>query len=1213
MKNNIQLLLPIIMTATLFSMSVIAEDTQPTTNPASLEIIDGCPALLTELKATAIKEMEEQVDANHQSVREYGFCRRYQFFDEEYALPDYAPVDDSVIQNESESATEYSETNVQVLGVDEADFVKNDGTYIYILANGWFRIVDAWPPEEASEISAFNIEGEPKKMFVHDGRAFIYSSLDRINQTSYYGDTECTYGYNCDFTGDGRKLKVTVVDISDVTAPRLMREIRFSGAYLNSRRINNAVYSVVISPEPEISGLKFWPDQGDDLLFCGINEQLPSDDEIATMFESLKAENRERIQSADITEWLPSIKDVHYNVDGIPQENSTLLESCDNFYRSAQKDGKNFLSIISTDSNGVDPLDTTTIMGKPGAVYASHSALYIAARHSQNTMPMPWFFHNETNINEASTLHKFQLVNEPPASQYTGSGVVKGRVLNQFSMDEHNGFFRIATTTGHLPDPKTHSTISIFEEKSNELVIVGQIDNIAPTEDIRSARFMGDKGFVVTFKKTDPLFVFDLSDPHKPTITGELKIPGFSTYMHRLDDDHLLTIGYDADDQGSFAWFQGIMLQIFDVSDMTNPLLIHKEVIGTRGSTSEAATNHLAFNYFGSKGLLAIPMTICERDEQLEKKPGGSYGDIMRFSGLLVYDINVETGFELLGSVPHIAPESQENYRRTCYSWWTESNSYVKRSIFMDDYVFSITDKSIKANSLSDIGNDISVVHFDEQPQCDTHHINLCTTGPDCQSVNGQWDENVCRLSLYSPLRSSQTFNNLATPIPSTTTSDLVITTTEPTTSDSIELTIVVGSPSVKFPTTGIISNSHNYGGQTITDITIEAEASISHVDLAGNIVNEGRMSNATILPNATLTGGIISGYIENQGTIADTHFVGAKLVGGDLKGNIVVTNKSGLGILKEVTVLPNATVTGGAMSGEINNQGTLSNMTIKSHATVTGGLIQATINNKGLLQDVTFGKKTVIKGGHLSGTMTGNVDDKAIIENANFLEGTDLSNVIIGEGTQLTPNVVLGIGVHFANNALIPTDIDLTLSLVNRFSNSADVVDVSADVIANADTPSLLKQINTLPTFKGNNWKLEQNPNNGQLEVTIEKVRFAVLPVQVTQVNANRGVTVHDDGNVTFVTSQGRNIFAQPVIQDMSALLDAFSLKKDEIIVQADGTLKVKTKQGWEVYRVNLSSEPVSDDQPLGLFEQESTNSKRLVFSDKNGQKRQQIIYLID
>jgi len=655
MQQNLFILM---MVAFLNLSPVIAAETQ-STSPA-LEAVENCPTLLEELKKAAIEEMEARVDANRQSAIRGDMCLPIAY-DCAVCDTDYAPTAGPEKTTTSGGATDYSETNVQVAGVDEADFIKNDGSYIYILAEGKFRIVAAWPPEQASEISAFEIEGTPKKLFVHEGRAFIYSSLDRIVQNNDYGfgglydagDTECTYGYDCDFTGDGRELKITVLDISDVAAPRMVRETRFSGSYLNSRRIGNAVYSVVVFPEPSLKGLKYWPDDFWNDFSC--DEQY-SDELTNAFFDALKANNKKQILLTDISHWLPSMKDVRYDGENT-QEDDTLLESCDGFYRATQADGKNFLSIISTEVNGTAPLNTTTIIGKPGAVYASSSSLYVAARHSQQTVYSSWFFPNDEQIKEASTIHKFGLVDNPPAAQYIGSGVVKGRVLNQFSMDEFQGFFRLATTSGRLPDPKTHSTISILEENSGTLNVVGQIDNIAPTEDIRSARFMGDKGYIVTFKKTDPLFVFDLSEPRKPTIAGELKIPGFSTYMHRLDDNHLLTIGYDADDQGRFAWFQGIMLQIFDVSDMKNPLLAHKEVIGTRGSTSEAATNHLAFNYFGSKGLLAIPMTICEKDEQLGY--GGSYGDFMTFSGFLVYKINAETGFELVGGVPHIAPENQ--------------------------------------------------------------------------------------------------------------------------------------------------------------------------------------------------------------------------------------------------------------------------------------------------------------------------------------------------------------------------------------------------------------------------------------------------------------------------------------------------------------------------------------------------------------------------
>ena len=163
-------------------------------------------------------------------------------------------------------------------------------------------------------------------------------------------------------------------------------------------------------------------------------------------------------------------------------------------------------------------------------------------------------------------------------------------MLNQFAMDEHDGYLRIATTTGHVPDPEVDSHADRAREHRT-----ATLDHRR-----RRRQHRADRGhplgalrrrprFVVTFKKTDPLFVFDLSNPRAPKQLGELKIPGFSTYMHMLDDDHLLTIGYDADDHGDFAYFDGVLLQIFDVTDLTDPKLVHKEMIGTRGSSSRGA------------------------------------------------------------------------------------------------------------------------------------------------------------------------------------------------------------------------------------------------------------------------------------------------------------------------------------------------------------------------------------------------------------------------------------------------------------------------------------------------------------------------------------------------------------------------------------------------------------------------------------------------
>jgi len=445
-------------------------------------------------------------------------------------------------------------------------------------------------------------------------------------------------------------------------------------------------------------------------------------------------------------------------------------------------------------------------------------------------------------------------------------------------------------------------------------------------------------------------------------------------------------------------------------------------------------------------------------------------------------------------------------------------------------------------------------------------------------------------------------------------------TTADSSTADSNDSTTVVSLPIVSLPpTTGSINQTGNYNGQTVTDAVIESDTSIANVKLAGDITNQGLLSNATILPGATLTGGTLTGYVDNQGTIADTQFVGATLSGGNLEGEITVTGDpdKGLGILKAVTVLPNAIVTGGAVSGDILNHGTLSDITVNSDAIVTGGRVQGTIDNSGLLQNIILGEDTYIKGGELTDIVAGNANDIALIENAT-IHDADLSYVQISEGTQLGPNVVIGSGVIFASNALIPEGTDLSLTLVSEFDEAGSfAINLGADVLAETrvyqetDNPTLLKQINSLPKIKDNDWQLVQNPENGQLELTTEGVHFVLIPVQVTQVSASQpaGFTVYDDNSVSFVTGYGREIFAQPVIQNKKALFEALAKISDEIIVQDDGTFKVKINDEWKTYRVSLSSEPVNSEQALGLFDNPD-GSIRLVFEDNSGQKRQQLIY---
>ena len=661
-------------------------DPLPSTKLAGLKSVQSITAMSDTIKQRTSLAMEARIDGILEDIFNNSY---YCYYDGNDVYAE--AMSDSSGASSSASPEQYSTTNNQTTGVDEADFVKNDGNYIYIASASSFKIIDAWPPEQANIISSVEIEGEASKLYIYSKKAVVYSGIDPEGTspdtaTGYYNNTDCSYGYNCDFSGDSKELKITVFSIEDPLNPILEREIDFSGSFINARRIDNAVHTVVHFPEARIPGLSFWPESLDS---CFARDEEPDRNKITVLFQELKAENNRIINAFDLNEFLPQITDTIYTADGTVIHEDVF--NAGTLFESKLPDGNSVLSVVSLDLDKTVDIESSSILGRSGAVYASGEALYIASRERYNPY-IPWFFSDEhsSRLSEVTTIHKFTIQNNPVSSAYDTSGAVKGRVLNQFSMDEHDNALRIATTSGYLPSPDAHNTMSVLMKVNDKLTVVGMVDRIAEKEDIRSVRFNGTKGYIVTFKKTDPLFVFDLSDPKEPLITGELKIPGFSTYMHLMDETHLLTIGYDADDHDSFAWFDGIMLQIFDVADMKNPKLVHKEIIGTRGSSSEGTLNHLAFNYFAPKDLLAIPITICEGGDN------GYYGQDLTFSGLIVYDVTAVEGFSERARISHMDSDNQIS----CNNWWTNSNSTVKRSIIMDDYIFSIAKDKIKIAKL---------------------------------------------------------------------------------------------------------------------------------------------------------------------------------------------------------------------------------------------------------------------------------------------------------------------------------------------------------------------------------------------------------------------------------------------------------------------------------------------------------------------------------
>jgi len=695
--------------------------------------LQGCGEVESYLRDRLVSDMNRNIDLTIEEIKknEYGGC----YYGSRGGYEDAnAPPSPSAGAGGSSSssgssgssgtsggqATSTSKTNNQVAGVDEADFIKNDNKYLYVVSNKAFRIVQAWPAQTAAQIAKIPIEGEPRKLFVEGDRALVYVAVTPPNpnpnpsgsssssssgssgsSSGSSGRGECTYGYDCVPSGDGTATKVLVFDITNRAAPTKLREIDLSGSLLSARRIGNAVHTVVVDTSGRVDDVKYYPEYSAD----SCDPKADKDTQKAQMikvWEDLRAKNLAAIASTNILEKLPTVK----------EGGALAIPACGGYFRPNIAEGTTFTSVVSLDlGTNAGNINSATVVSDPGVVMASETGLYMSVPHTRSP-GMPWYGGGMEGEEQASTVHKFRVGATPSLTGYEASGIVKGRVLNQFALDEWQSNLRVATTTGHAPSEKTHSTLSILERKDKSLAVIGKVDNIAPTEDIRSVRFDGSRGFVVTFKKTDPLYVFDLGNPFAPSIAGELKIPGFSTYMHMMDAQHLLTIGYDAADQGSFAWFTGVMLQIFDVSDMKNPMLTHKEIIGTRGSSSEALNNHLAFNYYAPKNLLALPMTVCEGGNT-----GGGYGTTMTFSGLKVYDVTTGAGFHLKGQVTHpntTASSSNPDDNAGCRNWRKNAYSAVKRSVIMDDFVYSVSDRRVKVNALGNLNTDIAVVSLEQ-------------------------------------------------------------------------------------------------------------------------------------------------------------------------------------------------------------------------------------------------------------------------------------------------------------------------------------------------------------------------------------------------------------------------------------------------------------------------------------------------------------------
>ena len=691
-----------------------------------------------------------------------------------------------------DSASSYSRTNIQVEGVDEADIVKNDGKYIYTLSGNKAVIVLAYPAEQMKKLSEIKINNA-QNMFINGDRLIVFA-----NDYSYiaYSETRCL-GIRCRGSS-AQKASVYIYDIKDREKPVLERNLSFEGNYVDARMIGEYVY--LISSK------------------YAYNENFAKSQNSQESPLKIHSNNDKKMNYSKSSNDYPVPM---YEVNGIAKE----VSIADVYYSPYVDNNYVFTSINAINLDNDELKSKVYLTGSTGEVYVSENNIYLTYQKSVN-----WEDYNDRRIKEVylaiapeelkekiqevidsnagyekqnkinnliysysmslsgkdkeefdsklqkslddfekkiekerdkTIVHKINI--DKDKIEYKSGGEVPGHVLNQFSMDEYKGNLRVATTTGEVWSGSSLNHVYVLDK---ELKIIGKLEDLAHGEKIYSARFIGKRAYVVTFKKVDPLFVIDLSDAEAPKVLGYLKIPGYSDYLHPYDEAHIIGIGKEAADASSeeansrnldFAWYQGVKISLFDVSDVENPKEKGKLVIGDRGTDSPALTEHKALLFDKEKGILVLPIRLAEidRSKYSGEIPANAYGEVV-WQGIYVLNLDLN-GITERGRISHVENYSLMKYgaakdedvgavRKDKYEnawekislgnygygeWKTNATGYsgaiyndynidsfpgginympyydysteIQRSLYMENVLYSVSPSKIKANDINTI------------------------------------------------------------------------------------------------------------------------------------------------------------------------------------------------------------------------------------------------------------------------------------------------------------------------------------------------------------------------------------------------------------------------------------------------------------------------------------------------------------------------------
>ena len=644
---------------------------------------------------------------------------------------DFAGDDDVAMADEDTNAPtsddgtagkDYSTTNVQEEGVDEGDIVKNDGKYAYVVSSDRTKVFvsDVYPAKQGALLSTIAVDGTIMELYLRGDKLCVLGTYGGY-EYGYYGE-----GRGTRYSGTTPAIFFNIYDVTNANSPMLSRNYTMEGGYISSRMIGDFFYLVGSQASYQVQSEQELPAPASQIYYVDEYDYSYTYTSIMTIDTKAK-------------DMAPGIKTMLLGSSG------TIYASLDNIYLTAQK----VMSWVERKELEVEkvimPILPQSYQGEVNETLTSDLArseklkkvdgivgeyLLTLTQTKKDEFYSTW----RTKLSaldsqiymecERTSIHRISI--GKGNVNFEASGDVPGLILNKYSMDEQGHYFRIATTSGY----STSNQIYVLDMS---LDVVGELLDIAPGERIYSARFMGERAYLVTFKTVDPFFVIDLSDPMAPKILGELKIPGYSNYLHPYDANHVIGIGNDADasidadkvhsdNAVYYTAILGVKISLFDVTDVTKPTEIAKYIIGDRGTCSLAQSDPHAFLFNLKKNLLVIPITLFEIDQSAypDGAPPGT-GGVYTWEGAYVFHISSSDGISLEGRVSH----SDEDATFGGSYWYGWSQDAIQRSFYIEDVLYTVSSSKIKASDL--------------QTLKDLNEIDL----PNTDSGGGEWHGDV--------------------------------------------------------------------------------------------------------------------------------------------------------------------------------------------------------------------------------------------------------------------------------------------------------------------------------------------------------------------------------------------------------------------------------------------------------------------------------------